>query len=56
MGYELGCPDCNVNGGDGPRCPKHETEYLCMGIENNQKRIQEIEREAKNELSSSRTS
>ena len=27
------CPDCNVNGGDGPRCLRHEEEYITLQIE-----------------------
>lgn len=38
----MNCLDCNPEGGDGPRCPKHEVEYLIMEIENNIKRIREI--------------
>ena len=27
------CPDCNENGGNGPRCLRHEEEYITLQIE-----------------------
>lgn len=27
------CPDCNINGGNGPRCLRHEEEYITLQIE-----------------------
>jgi len=48
------CPDCSPEGGDDPRCPKHEIEYLQMEIANNENRIRKIERE-QNELPNSRS-
>ena len=40
--YEARCPDCHKDGGNGPRCPRHEKELCKAIIRDNQQRIREI--------------
>jgi hypothetical protein len=42
--YETRCPDCHADGGNGPRCPRHEKELCRAIIGDNRQRIREINR------------
>ena len=40
--FETRCPDCHEDGGNGPRCPRHEKEMRRAIIKENMQRIREI--------------
>lgn len=41
------CPDCNPNGGEGPRCLQHEKEFVIYEIRCGLERLEEICKEEK---------
>lgn len=45
-----GCPDCNINGGSGVRCPEHQIEYLQMEIKNHKYRIKILKKVIKERI------
>lgn len=37
------CPDCEINGGDGPRCLEHDKEHTKYEISCLQQHLKELE-------------